>query len=425
MTDPPPTQQRYQTAIAQLTAAIAQSKPDGILLPLILEALAARDEIQTLLQETKGVTGETLTAIADLDQQLKDQAATIDRCLKSIDWQTSFSPSEKAWWWSLKLQKPNPWWNQDWVWQAVSITCITISVGLFGDVSARFLKGGPDTFGAIAVSAQSIGALLTAGGALTIAGQEANKRLLNRFQISEQYWHEVGAGFSVLLLTGAVGLRLSLPQIATLYSDWGFKNYKQGNLGTAEELYKRALQLNPDYEQTHLRLGLLYEDLQDPEQARTSYQLAVRAGIPDAINNLARLKILDKKPEVATSLLLKALEEEEKLSPEERYAMLKNLGWARFQQNDYSDAESTLNDAIALQKSAKLAEKAADPNDDTTLAIASPYCLLAQVKEAQAKKKAALASWDTCNANANFFITEENAWAITARKKLKEEDKRK
>ena len=200
MTAPPTTHQRYQTAIAQLTAAIA-----------------------------------------DLDQQLKDQAATIERCLKPIDWQPSFSPPETAWWWSLKPEQPNPWWNQDWFWQAVSITCITISVGLFGDVSARFLKGGPDTFGAIAVSAQSIGALLTAGGALTIAGQEANKRLLNRFQISEQYWHEVGAGFSVLLLTGAVGLRLSLPQIATFYSDWGFKNYKQGNLGTAEELYNRAL----------------------------------------------------------------------------------------------------------------------------------------------------------------------------------------
>ena len=186
-----------------------------------------------------------------------------------------------------------------------------------------------------------------------------------------------------------------------------------------------AIQLNPNYEQTHLRLGLLYEELQDPEQARTSYQLAIRAGIPDAINNLARLKILDKKPEVATPLLLKALEKEENLSPEDRYAMLKNLGWARFQQNDYGDAESRLNDAIALQKSAKLAEKAADPKNDSTLAIASPYCLLAQVKEAQAKKKAALAFWDTCNANTDLFITEENAWAITARKKLKEEDKRK
>lgn len=446
--------QRYQAALtAFITLATTQPAPDSTpprrrfpnlraavqkicrhptpaptcdrLLPPALEVMAARNALQTLLQSTNPPTdfsGLTLTTIADLDQQLKEQAEDLDRCLKTVDWQTSFAPSETAWWWSIKPKPPNPWWNQDWLWQAVSITCITVSVGLFGDVSARFLKGGPDSIGAIAVSAQSIGTLLTAGGALTIAGQEANKRLLNRLHISEQYWHELGAGFSLLLLGSAVCLRFSLPHIATLYSDRGFTNYKQGDFGTAEELYQRALQLNPDDDPTHFRLGLLYEDLQDLVKARSNYQAAARTGIPEAINNLSRLNLLDKKPALAVPFLLKALEQEDKNSPEDQYVLLKNLGWASLQLKDYGDAEERLNAAIKLQKTAHLTETATDANRDTSLPIASPYCLLAQVKTAQSDPKSALTAWETCNAEANPYIPEEHEWAITARQLLKAQD---
>jgi tetratricopeptide (TPR) repeat protein len=415
---------RYQTAIAQLTTAIDQSQSDEILLPPILEALVARDAIHVQLKTPNSLTGETLTTISQLDQQLKAQAATIDRCLKPIDWQTSFSPPETAWWWSLKSPPNNAWWNQDWLWQALSITCITVSVGLFGDVSTRFLKGGPDALGSIAVSAQSIGALLTASSTLTLSGHAANKRLLTRLHLREQYWPVVGAGGAVLLLASAIGLRQSLPQISTLYSDWGFKHYKQGNLSAAEEPYKRALELNPDDNQTHFRLGLLYEDLQDLEKARASYQVAARAGIEKAINNLSRLYLRDKKPAAATLLLRKTLEKSDQLVPETRYVLLKNLGWARLQQGDYSEAEEKLQAAIKLQTTVHLAQTNANPNSDTNFPIASPYCLLAQVKTAQGRNATALNDWETCNAEANPYIPEEDEWAISARKLLKANDER-
>jgi tetratricopeptide (TPR) repeat protein len=420
MTAPP--LHRYQTAIAQITTAIAQSPPDATLLPPILEALVARDAIHTQLQTPNSLNGETLTAIAQLDQQLKAQAATIDRYLQTIDWQTSFSPPETAWWWQLKNPKRNAWWNQDWLWQALSITCITVSVGLFGDISTRFLKGGPDALGAIAVSAQSIGTLLTASSTLTIAGHAANKRLLTRLHLREQYWPIVGAGGSVLLLASAIGLRQSLPQIATRYSDWGFNQYKQGHLSAAEEPYKRALQLNPDDNQTHFRLGLLYEDLQDLEKARASYQIAASAGIETAINNLSRLYLRDKKPAAATLLLRKTLEKSDQLVPETHYVLLKNLGWARFQQGSYSEAEEKLQAAIKLKDTVHLTQTNANPNSEKNFPIASPYCLLAQVKTAQGHKAAALIDWETCNAEANPYIPEEDEWAITARKLLKAND---
>ena len=414
----------YRTALETIASLPAQIVPTDALMTQSLEVMTARDDIDAILKTSNRLTSDTLTTIAELDEQLKHQGKTIAPCLKTIDWQTILNTTEKGWWWSVQPEKTNQWWEKDWIWNAVSLGCITVSIGLFGDISTRFLKGGPDTFGAIAVSAQSIGTLLTAGGALTIAGKDANKRFLKRINIQDKYWNELGAGCSVGLLAIAIGARTSLPQVANLYSEWGFQKFTQGGWGTAEELYKRAIELNPDSEQTSFRLGLLYEELQDLTPARSNYNTAARAGMTSAINNLSRLNLRDNKPESATPLLLKSLEKTDKLSPETHYALLKNLGWARFLQGDLSDAEEKLQQAIELQKSAKLIEKNANPKSESAIPIASPACLLAQVKTAQKDTPAALKFWEACNADANPYIPEEDRWSITARKLLKEQDQK-
>jgi hypothetical protein len=70
------------------------------------------------------------------------------------------------------------------------------------------------------------------------------------------------------------------------------------------------------------------------------------------INNLSRLYILNKNYPATTHLLLKALDDEQKLKPsaETKHALLKNLGWARLMQGDYPTAEAKLLEAIDLQK---------------------------------------------------------------------------
>ena len=50
--------------------------------------------------------------------------------------------------------------------------------------------------------------------------------------------------------------------------------------------------------------------------------------------------------------------------------------------------------------------------------IAAPHCLLAQVKEAQGDKKAALVDWNTCNRFANPTIPEQDGWRIVAQKRI-------
>jgi tetratricopeptide (TPR) repeat protein len=432
---------RYQTAIKQLQSTIdasvpnqsailqivvdatqttqEESSPKQLTPTQIFEVLTARDEVQAALADTTQTSGESLAAIAELDKILKDNADAIATIRETADWQNSFNPAKDAWWWSLQPEKkPHKFWDQlDWFWSTVSISSLTISLGLVGDISSRFLTGGPDTLGALAVSTQSILTLLTAGGALTLAGQEAYKRTLNRLKIPEQFWHEISAGFSLLLVVGLFGLRLSLPQIATQYSKWGFNNYNEGDWGTAEENYQRAIKLNPDDTLTHFRLGLLYEELQKLDLARTEYQIAVQDNIPDAINNLSRLYILNKNYSAAANLLLKALASEQKLKPsaETKQALLKNLGWVRLMQKHYPDAEAKLLEAIDLQQSAKL-----------TKSIAAPHCLLAQVMEAQKDKKGALKEWETCIQYADITSsTDEDGWVITAQQRLAEEENKK
>ncbi|MFM6078780.1 MAG: tetratricopeptide repeat protein [Cuspidothrix sp.] len=396
-----------------------ESSPKQLTPIQIFEVLTARDEVQAALADTTQTSGESLAAIAELDKILQENAEAIATTRGTADWQTNFNLPKEAWWWLLQPEKnPHKFWDQfDWFWSTVSISSLTISLGLVADISSRFLTGGPDTLGALAVTTQSILTLLTAGGALTLAGQEAYKRTLNRLKIPERFWHEISAGFSFLLVIGLLGLRLSLPQIATQYNKWGLKNYKEGDWGSAEENYQRAIKLNPDDALAHFRLGVLYEELQKLDLARAEYQIAAQDNIPDAVNNLSRLYILNKNYPAAANLLLKALAAEQKLKPsvETKHALLKNLGWARLMQGHYPDAEAKLLEAIDLQQSKKLTKN-----------IAAPHCLLAQVMEAQKDKKGALKEWENCNQFADIASsTDEDGWVITAQKRLTEQENKK
>jgi tetratricopeptide (TPR) repeat protein len=411
--DPKPDPARpLEPAIAQVTAA------------QVLAVLIARDRLQIALNnltttDAPPIPGENLEKLSQLDQSLRDQAVAIAPFTGSAEWRASFNPDPNAWWWFL--ESPKTGWSDrlDWLWNAVSITCLTISLGLLGDISPRFLTGGPDSFGAFTVSAQSVLTLLAAGSILTKAGQEALKRGLKVTHISEKYWHELGAAGAFLLMLGFFSMRQSLPQIATnFYTNPGVENREKGDWSSAEEQFKRAIKLNADDAQAHFQLGNLYEDLQMLDQARPEYQLAIQGGIPAATNNLARLNILKKDYPVAVSLLLKALELDKKqpLDIKTKHAVLKNLGWARLMQRNYPDAEKWLLEAIDLHTTASF------KRDE----IADPHCLLAQVIEAPdekkqitpAARKKALGDWKLCNENANRTIPEQDAWIAIAQQRL-------
>ena len=411
--------QQYNTALTELENLVQSPSPAQI-----LEVLIARDRVNSVLEmlatsvNSPPLSAQSLEEISKIDTRLKVNAQAIALFTESTSFRASFHPKEQAWWWFLEAPK-TAWSDRfDWLCSGVSATCLTVSLGLIGDISPRFLTGVPDAFGAFAVSTQSILTLLVAGGALTKIGQESLRQLLKTINIPEKYWHELGAIGSLLVVLGLFSFRQSLPQIATnFYTNPGIESRKKGDWSSSEEQFNRAIKLNTDDAQAHFQLGNLYEDMQMIEKARIEYQLAIQGGIIGATNNLARLNILKKDYSGAVSLLLKTLDTDKKepLDSKIKHTVLKNLGWARLMQKNYPDAEAKLLEAIDLQSTLKL-EK---------YDIADVYCLLAQVMEAQGDKKEALLKWKTCNQYANITIPEQDEWATMAQKRLNPQETRK
>ena len=382
---------------------------------VVVAVLMARNDVQVALDEAQQTPGITLQTLSELDQRLRDQAGSIAPFTQSADWRSSFSPKETAWWWSLAAPKTR-WAHFDWLWTGLSVTCLTISLGLATDISSRFLKGGPDTVGAIAVSSQSVLTLLAAGGALTKAGKDGGKETLKSLKVPEQYWAGLGAMGSCVLLGGMFGLRQALPSISNWYTSQGTTAYQNQDWGSAEEKFKRAIELDADNDKAHFGLGRLYEDLQKLDDARTQYQF-VGVKMPEAVNNLARLNILKKEYSIAVALLQKPLSQEQNtIAAETRFALSKNMGWARLKQTNYADAENWLKDAIKLGEKENLSKEK----------VGAAYCLRALAIEGSGNPKAmgpalqkALPEWKVCLQNGSSTVPEEDEWLMIAQKRMK------
>lgn len=184
-----------------------------------------------------------------------------------------------------------------------------------------------------------------------------------------------------------------------IYNDRAVENYLAAQLPQALSDFSKALELDPNFAETHYNLGSLYEDLHDFERAATEYRLAMLGGLAAAYNNLARLYILQKDYASAVDLLLKGLKLAE--HDAEKYALRKNLGWARLGQNRYREAKAELMTAIDLDGEQ-----------------APAYGLLAQVLEQLGEKAEALVAWENCLRYASSYRPDEDAWIDLARQRL-------
>lgn len=402
---------RYEAALTELETEL-ENAVGNLSDEVILSVLIARDAVQAELTAVTQIPKRKLIAVTELDGSLKKQARSIAQTVQLADWRASFNPPKEAWWWFLEIPI-HPLDRFDWLWSAFQVVFLTGSLSLVVDISSRFLSGGLDVLSSFTVVSQSVLTLLTVGGALTKAGQTAIEQAFLRLGIQQYLWQEIKLGLSGLLLLSLIGFRASLPQIATYFNEQGLEKYIAGEWAIAQSHFERAIGLNPDDAQAHYNLGRLYEDLQDLDQAKAQYRLALRGGLDVAYNALARLSIQNKKYPEAVSLLLKGLEIATKENDQVRYtllkyALLKNLGWARLKQKRYADAESNLREAIRLdQKSA------------------SAHCLLAQVlEERKGAPKSALKEWEICLRYANPRYPEEDIWIGMAQERIDGKGKR-
>ncbi len=155
--------------------------------------------------------------------------------------------------------------------------------------------------------------------------------------------------------------------------------WQLGEVACALESYQQILKLKPNDWEGYYRLGSFYDQEGKEDLAQEQYKIAIKINkkaVP-ALNDLSRLKNLKEDYTQATALALEGLRLTEE--PKLQAALYKNLGWAKFMQNQYNEAEKY------LQKASDLDSKRIDA-----------VCLLAQVQEALGKIEDARLSWEIC-----------------------------
>lgn len=238
-----------------------------------------------------------------------------------------------------------------------------------------------------------------------LSGKSAQRNRLSRSPKDLHWFERLNPRFGLvgLMLLGGITVWSQSPDISLHFNDRGVAATDAGNYESAQWFYRLALLFNSNNPATHFNQGDLYEISQQLGQARAAYQSAIQKGSVEAYNNLARLDILNEQYNSAISLLQMGLQKAE--TRRDRYAMLKNLGWAQLELKQYGEADQNLRAAIAL-----------DPSQ------AAAHCLMAQVYEARAESSNAAGAWEQCLQYADSNNPDEQIWMAHARSTLKSLD---
>jgi tetratricopeptide (TPR) repeat protein len=412
---------QLDTTLERYAAAIDSLKGVGSAIEVeqVLRVLNARDAVQIALKEQKSIPTSRLQKVIELDALLREEAPLIAKVVNAktdkqlADWRESVQPNAEAWWWRLEtIAPPHPWDKLDWLWKLLSVVGWTANLSLLINIATRFLGGGGvGLLGAAAVTLPSILALLQASSELTKAGSEGFEKSLEKLKIPKHYQQEAKLASTGIMFAILISFWFALPSVSKIYNSNGLKNYREGNLGSAEKDYQRAISLDEDNIEAHYNLGNLYEDWLEFEKAKKQYQVAIADGLPQAYNNLGRLYIQEKKYPQAAALLAQGLviAEEKNSTPEIKYSLFKNLGWARLQQGRYEEAQQTLQAAIGVAR-----------NPDAKKYISNPgaaHCLLAQTLE-KLKQPTALEQWQQCSQLGSRLNADDDTWLHLAKEKL-------
>ncbi len=84
---------------------------------------------------------------------------------------------------------------------------------------------------------------------------------------------------------GVIAERRDGPTRAAAHTELASAYYERGNLGVALEEAKVAVQADPSYSPAHNLLGLIYMELREPDQAKASFERALRLDPKDSDAN--------------------------------------------------------------------------------------------------------------------------------------------
>ncbi len=217
---------------------------------------------------------------------------------------------------------------------------------------------------------------------------------------------KLGLGVGISLMSSLLLLLIFAPNIAILLNQRGFESLQNSEYSNAEFFLRWALKFNPNFNPARYNLGVVCEEIGDLDCARTQYEIVMQdlsdpPTSSSALSNLSRLYIKDEKYEKAIQLLKESLQNTEQ--PRIKAALHRNLGWAYFKLKRYPEAQWHLQASIKLSSDRAL-----------------PYCLLAQVQEAQKNRQDALKFWQFCLNKIDDRNLDEVAWEALARQRLEE-----
>ncbi len=379
----------------------------------IYETLLARDAVENLLPKRFEGQESCLPKLVELDQRLKAHNDLIGTTPNLKNWQDVLNPPETAWWWYVC---PTPvvhiWDRLDWLWNMLTIGCLTMVGSLMINVTNGMSAGGavqwPETFMTLL---QGTGLALVAGGTLTSTGQSQIEKLLEKLNIPPELRAEATLGMAITLLLISTGIYNVLPKYL-LYL--GTQNYNQGNLPKALIRLSQAKQMQQENPEINIALGKVYESLNETSKAMAEYIKVIPTGLPEAFNSVGRVMI-PKNPKRAEAILRLGLQRDfirrklgkvgEEDSVDMGYQFRTNLGWALLEQKRYKEAREELQTAVQIDQQL--------PNKQLGSGMAS--CFLIKTNLALGNQAEALQNWPACRSQAHPKFISEYQWIIDNR----------
>ncbi|MGL5197006.1 MAG: tetratricopeptide repeat protein, partial [Chroococcales cyanobacterium] len=227
-------------------------------------------------------------------------------------------------------------------------------------------------------------------------------------QIPEKQWHfmprySVKLGIGIILASlGIISWQKFAPTLATRLNNSGMDSYGIGDLSDYWKKLDLAGVFDPYNPTVYYNKAWPCETVRDYDCARVNYQKAARLGSAPAYNQLGSISMkVDKDYHTALHFFTQGLQ----LATLERdkFALYKNLGWTQLKLGREVEAGDSLEMALNLNQN-----------------YASPYCLLAQVRENLGQFPEAIAFWEECQILANPQKPEEYLWLGMAKQRLSE-----
>jgi tetratricopeptide (TPR) repeat protein len=193
------------------------------------------------------------------------------------------------------------------------------------------------------------------------------------------------------LIFGLTGWKIGIPQLSKIIHNYGYDQMEAGNWDSALKALKLSYRLD-QHRATGYFTGWFCEQVLDFDCAQEYYQKSAMQGSSFAYSNLARLSIIiDQDYAAAVHLSQRGLQfaEEDVV----KYALYKNLGWARLKQHRYSEALEHLEQAVKID-----------------INRADAYCLMAQVKQSENHDLAAQEDWESCLKFLQTDVPDHDVW---------------